>query len=255
MPRSPLWHAFIGVVISAIGSAVYALTTLAWQRLVSPVSVEPSFWYHNISLPPWAFVVSHVVVAVIVYTASLAQRSHSHLGRQTVMQANVELLKQRKRVSPESGVICSTRFTHWPTNEASVPRTAFRQELDDAITKEGREVRRLWNINSPYDAERLGTIIDRYKGFSGVSIRVLFDIPDYVIPELLIVNDKLGSISLPQTRNPQGIESTVAFTDARSITILRQYFDILWDRADKALDSGEVVGVVLKRVQTRKGSA
>jgi hypothetical protein len=120
-------------------------------------------------------------------------------------------------------------------------RSDFRQELDKAILNEGTDVRRIWNVNSLDDTRRLREIIDKYKGNDNHSIKAYFGLPDHDVPELLIVERQGASISFVSTRTPHRLDWAIFFKRADLAHVIRDYFDVLWDRAELILDAGEVI--------------
>lgn len=153
----------------------------------------------------------------------------------------LELLRSRKQVNASRQVVRSTRFGSWPPAEVLEQRSAFRAELDDAIQKEGSDVRRIWNVSSADDVNRLREMIDRYQGRNNHSIRAYFELPHHALPELLVVDGRGASMSFPSVRAPRGLDWMMRFKRDDLVHVVRDYFDVLWDRADRVLDSGEEV--------------
>jgi len=79
----------------------------------------------------------------------------------------------------------------------------------------------------------------KYEGRSNHSIRAYVGLPDHVMPELLIVEGRGASMSFPSARNPHALDWAVRFKRNDLTLVLREYFDVLWDRAERILDAGE----------------
>jgi hypothetical protein len=239
-------HILSQIVISALGSALFALVSAAAVLAYTSQSLSPTA-----PVPVYAFVVSHAVMAMAIIVAWRFRRHSTAFGRSITMQENVRLLKLRTSLKPEKSVIRSTRFTRWPLSEESPIRVAYRNELDQAVLVEKREVRRIWTINNKEDAERLKVIVERYKNNANISIRLFFDVEPYMIPELQVINSQTASISFPQSRNPQSIDAGTVVTDPDSVQVIQNYFDVLWDNAKAVLDGGRVNDVTMRSVDAR----
>jgi hypothetical protein len=244
----------IEILTRALGAAVFAMVTFLWSKLSAPNSKSPiiTFLQTKVSTPLWAYILSYIGFAVLISFLFFKSRVRTKRGREVSMAHNVELLQERVNASQERGLICSTRFASWPLAEASPYRTAFRREIDNAVVKEGRSMRRIWNISSLDDCRRLQEILERYKGNPNKSIRVLFDIPDYLLPEILIVNGEVASISFPQQRNPLSLEAALVVRDKEAVRTIQEYFDNLWNHSERALEAGRIVESTLLRVRERQ---
>jgi hypothetical protein len=137
--------------------------------------------------------------------------------------------------------IRSTRFGRWPQGENLPNRTNFRQELDKAILGETTLVQRIWNVSSAADAYRLREMLKKYEGRENHYIRLYFNIPDHVMPELLIVEKRGASISLASMGKQQSLDWAILFKRQDLIQVIRDYFDVLWEHAEKILHGGELV--------------
>jgi hypothetical protein len=195
----------------------------------------------KISVPAWLIFVLAVIgigTAAFIYVTS--KRASAVRGRLQATSTNVALLASRRRVDSSGRVIRSTRFGRWPPNEDLANRTDFRKELERAIVDEGADVRRIWNVSSIDDSARLRTLLERYEGRSNHSIRAYFGVLDHLMPELLIVEKRGASISFASTRTPHSLDWAISVKRKDIVYVVRDYFDVLWDRAEKILDSGEI---------------
>lgn len=83
-------------------------------------------------------------------------------------------------------------------------------------------------------------VLDKYQGHSNHSIRAYFDMPDHILPELLVVDGRGASVSFPSTRTPHDLDWMVRFNRTDLILVVKDYFDVLWDRAERVLDAGNI---------------
>lgn len=187
----------------------------------------------SILLAALALLVGGVLLLTVQRKASVVR------GRELATRSNLQLLCARRNVHMNERVIRSTRFGSWPPAEVLEHRSAFRKELDRAILEEGADVRRIWNVSSPGDVSRLREVLARYEGRPNHSIRAYFGLPDHALPELLVVDGPGASMSFPSMRTPRGLDWMVRFRRRDLIDVVRDYFDVLWDRADRVLDAGE----------------
>jgi hypothetical protein len=195
----------------------------------------------QISVPAWAILIAAVLMMTFSVVLGLITRKASAVrGRQDATRGNLALIRERSKVPLNARVIRSTRFGLWPQGEVLEQRSAFRQELDTMILEEGADVRRIWNISSVDDLKRLQEVLKKYHGRENHSIRAYFDLPDHALPELLIVDRRGASMSFPSTRSPRQLDWMIRFRREDLTSVVRDYFDVLWDRAERMLDAGEV---------------
>ena len=124
----------------------------------------------------------------------------------------------------------------------------FRKELDQAVLVENYEVRRLWNVKDRGDAHRLIEIVGHYSSHGNVSIRAYFNIDTFLLLDMLVVGNRAVSVSFPQRRRPFAIEACQVFRNRQDVTIIQQYFDVLWNNAAEVLAAGNVVQATMRRV-------
>jgi len=230
--------------------ALNLTANLIWQLLVVFSAIAVIFVLRatdgeglaaEIRVPAWLILLiaaGGIGTAGFVYVTS--KRASVVRGRRQATKSNVALLASRRRVDASSRIIRSTRFGRWPPNEDLSNRTNFRQELEQAIVDEGADVRRIWNVSSAADAERLKLLLQRYEGRTNHSIRAYFGVADHLMPELLIVDSRGASISFASTRTPHSLDWAVHIKRKDLVYVVRDFFDVLWDRAEKVLDSGEI---------------
>lgn len=224
----------IWVIITAVAAVVttYLLSTADLGVL----------WHRKLQIPAWlALLLSVTGIALGLYMFYATRRASAVRGREHATDVNVRLLASRRRVKLDERLVQSTRFGYWPKGEKLQTRADFRQELDQAIIKEGADVRRIWNINSADDVARLREVLEKYHGHDNHSIRAYFGLPYFSMPELLIVERRGASMSFPSLRQPRGLGWVIRFKRPDLVQVVRDYFEVLWDRADKILDAGQVV--------------
>lgn len=234
----------VQVLISAAGSALWAL--LSWMPNLSNRHGKLVF-SSKLTISLWAYILSHVLLALImllVVSIVIAWQHKrivsSRQGREKAMTDNLDLLLSRHEENPETSRILSTRFMSWAITETSAIRKSFRQELDNAIQNENREVRRVWIIRNSDDANRLLAYMNLYRGHTNHSIRVFFDEPLY-LPEVLVINSRRASLSFPQPRNPMELDACIVMTDHQAVLVIERYFETLWEEAKKIFENGEPI--------------
>ena len=112
-------------------------------------------------------------------------------------------------------------------------------------------MKRIWNVKDREDAARLEEVTARYEGQPNVSIRTFLDLPPFLLPEVLVVNDEGASLSFPQLRDPFGLEACLFFADPLAVGTVREYFDVLWNNARSVVDSGKVVEATARLIRKR----
>lgn len=204
----------------------------------------------QISVPAWTILLAAILVLIFSVVLGLITRKASVVrGRQDATHANLTLLRERNKVPPNARIIRSTRFGQWPRSEVLEHRSEFRRELDTMILQEGSDVRRIWNVSSIEDLKRLQEILERYRGHGNHSIRAYFSLPDHILPELLVVERRGASMSFPSTRSPRELDWMMRFRREDLVAVTRDYFDVLWDRAERMLDAGEIPDSCAARLQ------
>lgn len=194
----------------------------------------------QVAVPAVVILASAVIaLAAGVYILFMTRKASAVRGRAGATASNLELVRARSKLRPSERVVRSTRFGSWPPAEVLHQRSAFRDELDSAILREGADVRRIWNIGSADDLNRLREMLERYEGHPNHSIRAYFNLPYHVLPELLVVDRRGASMSFPSMRTPRGLDWSVQFKRTDLMFVVRDYFDVLWDRAERILDSGD----------------
>lgn len=251
--RVDLRNSFHGVLVNLISQVI-------WVVLVAGSSVTLMLLFGStdfggavgakVEIPVWLV----LLAATVAFVAGVAQfaitrKGYVVRGRLGSTRANVDLLRRRSKVPLAARVIRSTRFGRWPANEVLEYRNTYRRELDAAIIHEGVDVRRIWNISSKEDCRRLREVLDRYRGRTNHSIRAYFAFPDHILPELLVVDGGGASISFPSTRTPHQLDWMIRFTRRELVLVVRDYFDVLWDRAERMLDAGEIADACLRRLE------
>jgi hypothetical protein len=231
----------VNLIAQSIWVGVTGVAAVATTYLLSTADLE-ALWRQQLQVPAWAALAGSVAgISIGLYMFRATRRASVVRGREMATDANVRLLASRRRLSADDRLVQSTRFGQWPLNEKLKNRTDFRQELDKAILEEGAEVRRIWNINSSDDLERLQQVLQKYEGCANHSIRAYFGMRYCSVPELLIVERLGASISFPSPRQPRGIDRVILFRRPDLVHVVRDYFDVLWNQADKVLDAGEIV--------------
>jgi hypothetical protein len=204
----------------------------------------------HVSIPAWIILLSAIIVLLsALFFRSITKKASAVRGRIDATAGNLSLLRERERVRISDRVVRSTRFGRWSQSEVLDHRSFFRQEIDQMVLTEGTDLRRIWNISSLGDAKRLREVLEKYKGHSNHSIRAYFQIPDHLMPELLIVEGRGASISFPSIRSPYDLDWMIRFRREDLVAVMRDYFDVLWDRATRILDAGEIVPGCDKLIQ------
>jgi hypothetical protein len=247
----------VNLVAQAIWIVLVAGSTLGLVAVFGSRSVTGALG-SDIKAPAWLVgLASFGALGAGIFVFVSTRKGSAVRGRIDATKANVELMRERKKVDLNARVIRSTRFGRWPSGEVLEYRSTFRQELDEAILVEGADVRRIWNITSIDDLDRLEVMLEKYGGRANHSIRVYVGIPDHVLPEILIVEGRGGSLSFTSPRNPHDLDWMIRFRRKDLLMVVRDYFDVLWDRADRVLDSGERTEAgkeLLARARERFGS-
>jgi hypothetical protein len=244
---------------NAQGLVVNLISQVIWVALVAVSSATLFYLFgttdvrrlaqRDIAVPAWFLVLAALVgLAAGVLMLLVARRSSVVRGRIDATLGNVTLMRERKKVGINARIIRSTRFGRWPVDEVLESRADFRQELDQAILNEGADVRRIWNVSSMDDVQRLREMLTKYQGHANHSIRAYFDLPDHVLPELLIVESRGASISFPSARRPRDLDWMIRFKRDDLVFVVRDYFDVLWDRAERMLDAGDITADCERRL-------
>jgi len=204
----------------------------------------------RVTLPAWLMLLGAITALVFaLFFRSVTKKATAVRGRAGATAGNLALLREREKVKLSDRVVRSTRFGRWPSGEVLDHRSSFRQEIDHMVLDEGIDLRRIWNVSSLDDVRRLREIVKKYQGHPNHSIRAYFQVPDYLTPELLIVEGRGASISFPSIRSPYDLDWMIRFRREDLVAVIRDYFDVLWDRAERVLDAGEVVPGSDKRLQ------
>jgi hypothetical protein len=163
-----LW---LGLVAGA--AAVVAILALLLRLRGTDLA---DLWQVTLQVPAWLVLLAAVIsfgVGVVIFI--MTRRASVVRGRIQATDANVKLLASRRSLAVPDRVVRSTRFGRWPPAEDLTSRSRFREELDEAILKEGTDVRRIWNIHSEDDVTRLLEILKKYEGRDNHSIRAFLE--------------------------------------------------------------------------------
>jgi hypothetical protein len=195
----------------------------------------------QVSIPSWTLLVGAILTMLLgLAFRSITKKASAVHGREDATAANLALLRERAKIPATERVVRSTRFGRWVQGEILQSRSSFRQEINAMVLQEGCDLRRIWNVSSLDDVQRLREVIKMYNGRRNHSIRAYFRLPDHLLPELLVVNGRGGSVSFPSTRSPHELDWSVQFRRKDLVAVMRDYFDVLWDRGTRILDAGEV---------------
>ena len=185
--RHDIKNVMLNVAAQLIWVVVVALAAAVATYVFSTTDLT-ALWQRQLAVPAWAVLLSSLIGLVLgVLMFYVTRRASVVRGRVLATDANVKLLASRRTVNLNERLVRSTRFGRWPAGERLQNRSDFREELDKAILEEGIDVRRIWNLSSVDDVVRLREILAKYKGQDNHSIRAYFGLPDFVMPELLIV--------------------------------------------------------------------
>jgi hypothetical protein len=237
--RSEARDVIVNVIAQVIWVILVAGSALGLFVVFGTTSV-PAALASDVSAPAWIIALASLAaLGAGVFVFFLTRKASAVRGRTDATRANVALFQERAKVAPNARVIRSTRFGRWPSGEVLEFRSTFRQELDAAIMSEGADVRRIWNLTSLDDIERLESMLEKYAGKTNHSIRAYVGIPDHVLPEVLAVDGRGATLSFVSPRNPYDLDWMIRFRRKDLQLVVRDYFDVLWDRAERVLDSGE----------------
>ena len=213
---------FVTVIVS--GLFVYfnsMLPTDFWQRKVY-VSVNLSYLSLSITFLCLAAVTGFLILAV---TKLRSYRIVS--GREASMAANCELIE--KFGTDKSIEIRSTRVTHWRVSNNSKGRQTFRNLLTEKITN-SFPVRRLWQIKDTDEIAQLRRYLKQYELYDNYSVKVIVQRHVW-IPEILVVGQKVASMSFPEPSSPRELGRALHFYGHLEVDTVTRYFDILCDTA------------------------
>jgi hypothetical protein len=237
--RSEARDVLVNMIAQVIWVVLVAVSALGLFVVFGTTSM-PAALASDVSAPAWVIgLASLAAMGAGVFVFFLTRKASAVRGRMDATKANLELFQERAKVDHNARVIRSTRFGRWPLGEILEFRSTFRQELDAAIMSEGADVRRIWNITSVDDIDRLESMLEKYAGKTNHSIRAYVGIPDHVLPEVLVVDGRGATLSFTSPRNPYGLDWMIRFRRKDLQLVVRDYFDVLWDRAERVLDSGE----------------
>jgi hypothetical protein len=117
----------------------------------------------------------------------------------------------------------------------------------DAAARSGVRFRRIHNLLTDDDRTKLLYEISTYEGCEKTSVRVVFDIDPHMIPELVVTSDHAA---IAPATLPDGVMGAgFVFRRRRHVTVLREYFETIWDAAVPALERGQPNHEVLDAVR------
>ncbi|MEU4422033.1 hypothetical protein AB0F81_15520 [Actinoplanes sp. NPDC024001] len=244
----------INLLAQAIWVVLVAAGTVIFVFVFDTTDVGEAL-QESTEIPTWSILVAAVTAILVGLLLFIVTRKASAVkGRSSATSGNLALMRERLKVSKQDRVIRSTRFGSWPAGERLEQRSSFRAELNEAILNEGADVRRIWNVSSASDVSRLREMMKNYQGHQNHSIRLYFDLPYHALPELLLVEGRGASMSFPSTRNPLGLDWMIRFNRKDLVTVVRDYFDVLWDRAERILDAGQPVDGYERRLEAMEAA-
>ncbi|MGH6848699.1 MAG: hypothetical protein ACREC0_15075 [Methylocella sp.] len=231
------------LVVTTIVSSLFLNSGLPidfWQRKLS-ISVNLS--YLNLLI---IFLCVAVAFAGFLVLAVIKLRKYRILsGREASMAANCELIE--KFGTDSSIEIRSTRVTHWRVSENSKGRQTFRNLLTEKITN-SFPVRRLWQIKDADELAQLRRYLKQYEPYDNYSVKVI--VARHVwIPEILVVGQKVASMSFPEPSSPRELGRALHFFGRQEVDTVARYFDILWDTAIPIKISSQIFDTNLENIE------
>lgn len=168
-----------------------------------------------------------VFVTVALIWIGLCRRPlRIHNGREGAMEANTRLLGRKAPRDRAKRRILSTRVSYWPSDESSPVRKKFRALLTEKI-EEGILVKRIWQLHTKDDLERMKTFLGLYKHYDNYALACFVGNSPF-IPEVLSVYGRDLSVSIPQSEDPRKLTTAFHFRGRKEIERWEQYFKILW---------------------------
>lgn len=188
-----------------------------------------------------------ILFLVALIAAAKSRKSRIYRRRERIMMENTRLLSNALR-SPDL-LVRSTRVTYWDLSENSVARSSFRARLTELIAGKNT-VRRLWQIRSRDDMNRMQLYIDQYAGSDNYNVRAIL-LHDLVIPEILVIGNDICSISFPSVASPRQIEVAMHFKGKFYVSAIQEYFDVLWEAATPVKTGKEVFDESIKEIRSQ----
>lgn len=244
----------ISLAINLIAALVFSIVSTFGAKYFIPdlgawLDKQTSVSFPNLLL----FVVGLALICfAIIFTAFVsryATRLKVTSGREDVMADNLASLKARYS---SDEVFWSTRLTFWNVSEQSPARIAFRAFITQAV-QERANVRRIWHVKNGDGYNRLRLYLDTYKGYENYHIKTLITEEVYM-PELTGIGDKIAMISVPTLVNPAIMISTMQFRRRSDARVVREFFDVVWDRALPIKVGEHIYAENLERVRISVGA-
>jgi hypothetical protein len=219
------------IVIALVTSAVFAIISVYFTKYVMP---DPDAWLSRstvISIPnsyllPAVVFLVFLVGILCVFFLRLFIPFRSVSGREEAMAGNLSTLE---RFYSKDKVFWSTRLTFWSMSENSVARVAFRDFITRAV-QDKTQVRRVWHIKSRADFDRLCYYLGNYRNFENYHVKAIFG-DEAFLSEIAGIGTSVGMISLPALENPASIVKSIQFYRHRDVRTIKEYFDLIWERA------------------------
>lgn len=167
------------------------------------------------------------IVTLITFSTWKLRKLRVFDGREASMAANCHLIE--KFCTDKTVEIRSTRVTHWRIADNSAGRQKFRNLLTEKITN-SIPVKRIWQLKDLNDFTQLQRYVEQYAQYDNYSVKVIVS-RNVVIPEILVVGQKVASLSLPEPSSPRELGRALHFYGHREVVALTRYFDILWETA------------------------
>jgi hypothetical protein len=221
----------IALSINLIASLIFTLGSLLFVTYFMPgvsrwLKESTTLTFANIYLLPLLlFAVSFATISALLLSR-LFSRVQGYSGREQIMSMNLAALQRRYNGKE---LFWSTRLTFWNIAEDSPARVAFRRFITHTV-HDKCQVRRIWHIKTHPDYDKMKFYLDSYKNFENYHVKVIIG-GDVYMPEMAGIGERIALVSLPSSANPASIVNTIQFYRRKEIRKIKEYFDLVWDRA------------------------
>lgn len=213
------------VTLTAVGSAILILSK--YLR-----GIPVTFNLFSISL-----VGLIITTAFILNTYYLKKKDVLiYRGREQAQKAGADIFE--KGIKEKNCYVKSTRISFWSLDENSQERIRFRNLINLTVSQ-GICIQRIWQLHTKDDLNRLVHYLEVYKLHDNYSLKYFIS-KSALIPELLCINGKIASISIPQKENPRRMATSFHFLNKNAAKLWEDYFDILWEICIP-IKTGEVI--------------
>lgn len=211
-----LFSNFLFWLIPAIFPIAIALYDYPYDHMFGPKLIQV--------IIIWAVNIFVLILTVMFFN----RRTLQFNSREESMKANLNIL-QKNPTKRQKKYIFSTRITYWDLGEKSKARQEFRSFLTQRI-QDGFLVKRIWQIRSVEDFERMIMYLELYKEHDNYNLKCFIGKNSF-IPDILSNSGLIASVSIPQSNDPQRIVASFQYFAKREIAFWEDYFNLLWDQS------------------------